>query len=780
MLERERTLRRLVSSIIVALLFLGLFVFAFTLNIQPAKAQSGTIYIMPDGSVTPSTANITTSDNVTYTFTGNNYLPIIVQRSNIIINGKGHTLQVPGGTGFSLSGVRNVTIKNTTITNSWWGIGIWSSSSNSISGNNITNNSAGIFLNFSSNKNRISGNNIAANSFDGIWLGYSSNNTVSRNNVTANHGGAGCGGIWLVFSSNSMVSGNNIAANSFDGIILGYYSSKNTISGNNITNNSDGIYLYSSSDNTFYHNNFINNTQQVSSDGSPNIWDNGYPSGGNYWSDYTGVDLKSGPYQNLSGSDGIGDTPYVINGNNTDHYPLVKPWASYENGTIYILSDGSVDPSGAPILRKGDLYSLSGNITSNSGGIVIERDNMTLDGAGYTLRGTGAYPSKGIDLSGKSNITVMKTKITAFYYGVSLYSSSNCTVSGNIITNSTLGISFGSSSNISISGNTITNSYTEGIGLWSYSSHINVFGNTITASKWSGIMINCSYSNHISISGNTITANNGFGVMLAGFGDRVRATYCNISGNTIANNCGGVGLYYSYDNMFYHNNFINNTPQVSFMLPSGYANVWDNGYPSGGNYWSDYTGVDLKNGPYQNLSGSDGIGDTPYVIDASNVDHYPLMGPFSSFYSKVTGTSISCVSNSTISGLQMNTATINFTVSGAPSTTGFCTVTILHSTLPPPYTIEIDGKPVSYTTIYSNATESVLYFTYTLSTHEVTITHTSAPSPRTPVGGVAAIITPKYKSGLLAPYIALASTILVAVAATAISIKRVKRRKEKQ
>ncbi|MCJ7423045.1 hypothetical protein MUP01_02090, partial [Candidatus Bathyarchaeota archaeon] len=60
----------------------------------------------------------------------------------------------------------------------------------------------------------------------------------------------------------------------------------------------------------------------------------------------------------------------------------------------------------------------------------------------------------------------------------------------------------------------------------------------------------------------------------------------------------------------------------------GHANVWDDGYPSGGNYWSDYAGLDLYRGAYQNESGSDGIGDVPYNIDASNNDHYPLMTPW--------------------------------------------------------------------------------------------------------------------------------------------------------
>jgi len=47
------------------------------------------------------------------------------------------------------------------------------------------------------------------------------------------------------------------------------------------------------------------------------FWDDGYPSGGNYWSDYAGVDADG---------DGIGDTPYVIDENNTDRYPLISLW----------------------------------------------------------------------------------------------------------------------------------------------------------------------------------------------------------------------------------------------------------------------------------------------------------------------------------------------------------------------------------------------------------------------------------------------------------------------
>ena len=55
---------------------------------------------------------------------------------------------------------------------------------------------------------------------------------------------------------------------------------------------------------------------------------------------------------------------------------------------------------------------------------------------------------------------------------------------------------------------------------------------------------------------------------------------------------------------------------------------WDDGYPSGGNYWSDYNGTDFYSGTNQNVTGSDGIGDTSYIIDVNNVDRYPLMSPW--------------------------------------------------------------------------------------------------------------------------------------------------------
>ncbi|RLI39937.1 hypothetical protein DRO69_13625, partial [Candidatus Bathyarchaeota archaeon] len=167
-------------------------------------------------------------------------------------------------------------------------------------------------------------NNITANNWYGIELDGSSNNSIVGNNIINNRYG-----IELDGSSCNTVSGNTIVNNK-EGVYL-YSSSCNTVSGNTIVNNKEGVFLGYSSKNSIYHNNFVNNTEQARLF-LPyyNIWDGGYPSGGNYWSDYTDVDEKSGPNQDKPGGDGIWDHPYVIDEDNVDRYPLVgKPTTAY-------------------------------------------------------------------------------------------------------------------------------------------------------------------------------------------------------------------------------------------------------------------------------------------------------------------------------------------------------------------------------------------------------------------------------------------------------------------
>jgi len=302
--------RKLFCSIVLVVVFMG--VLGVSINVHKVEAPYPIIYIRADGSIDPSGVNITSSDNVTYTFTDNINGSIVVQRSNIIIDGDGWTLDGLDFTiweGLNLTSVSNVTIidinierfasysiylksashcvlAENTVIGSEGGIGLFSStgnlvsdnvitgcseavelvssSGNVVSGNNITNNNSGVYLVLSSTDNTIVGNNISFNEGN-IYLWNSSENTITGNTITD-----GAEAIQLYESSNNTISGNNISHN-YNGVWSRYNSAENVISGNNITaNTNDGIYLYSSSGNSISENDITNNLRGIDLSASSN------------------------------------------------------------------------------------------------------------------------------------------------------------------------------------------------------------------------------------------------------------------------------------------------------------------------------------------------------------------------------------------------------------------------------------------------------------------------------------------------------------------------------
>jgi len=223
-------------------------------------------------------------------------------------------------------------IGNNIANNTDSGVRVDSASNILISENNITNSYRGVTIGSSLNCT-VSGNNITETS-QGIEIGGSINVTVKENNILRN-----THGLNLEWCGPYYVYANNITDNQESGIQFGRQCINASIYQNNIIRNSIGVELQNyrifraenifGSGNTFHQNNFVENSQQVFVDPDSEVYENDLVirngadivswsknGEGNYWSNYNGTD---------NNGDGIGDTPYVIDENNQDNYPLMNP-----------------------------------------------------------------------------------------------------------------------------------------------------------------------------------------------------------------------------------------------------------------------------------------------------------------------------------------------------------------------------------------------------------------------------------------------------------------------
>ena len=508
--------------------------------------------------------------------------------------------------------------------------------------------------------------------YKGVDLSGRSNVTIKNVTITNFYYG-----IYLSSSNYNDIVGNNITANNGYGILL-WSSSNNSICGNNIANNRGGIGLYCSSNyNSICGNNITaNNGYGICLRYSSNntVFGNNITA-----NSYDGIRLYYSSNNSICGNN--------ITANNAYGICLVYSSNNSICGNTFI-KDG--------LYVWGSYHNSVENNTVNGKRLVYLEGvvNHRVQDAGQVI------------LINCTDIEVKDLNLSSIDIGVDLWETTNSIISGNNVANNTYGIRLGSSSNNSICGNNIIANNAYGIQFYDSSNNI-IIGNNLTANGY-GIYFSFSSSSN-GISGNNIT-NNGGGIYLSDSSNNT------ISTNEIANNGEGIRIAYSAGNLIFHNNFIDNIQQA-YIEELDYPNVWDDSYPSGGNYWSDYTGVD---------SNGDGIGDAPYAIDVNNVDRYPLMGPFNSFDTSV-GYSVDVISNSTVEDFRYfeSNSTIVMHVSNmtANQVFGFCRLTIPHEVMSPPYTVKVNGTEVEYKTIYENYTEeiSIIYFTYEHSKLEIVV-----------------------------------------------------------
>ncbi len=348
---------------------------------------------------------------------------IMLNTNNITLLGENPDLTIIDGNYsgdvVSVSG-NDVKICNFTIKNSgsgkYSGINIISSDIVVITRNKIINCHYGILdVPFSGKNYMISKNKIMNCGFHGIHI-WGKFAIIYRNLIYNNNGS----GISLGSNYNT-ISQNEIIDNDHGGLNL-YNSSHNNIIENDIIKNEYDLLIQSTSyNNSFYHNNFINNKICITFEDATfyNKWDTGYPSGGNFWSSYPGMNWFTGSYQNETGCDSIGDAPCFINENNQDNYPLVSP--------LYIAGENVVKVTAERTqrcdVREGSIEWTGRYLENNEtpGGVAFLNDTFPKDRVGrYNYRVIGVLDSKDrLCRSISNNFEVIFDQVTIVDGGVS-------------------------------------------------------------------------------------------------------------------------------------------------------------------------------------------------------------------------------------------------------------------------------------------------------------------------------------------------------------------------
>ncbi len=361
-------LKKTVTGMMLFLLLVSTLTLAF--NIQPVKAEPVTI-IVPDDYPTIQTAvNAAVLDDTIIVRAGTYVENVEVNKDHLTIKSESGaeatTIQALDSDRDVVEVVSDyVTIVGFTIKGAIGGMGhspvgihLNSTSHSNISQNVITENFNGIHI-WSLGAplyNVVSHNMILNNKNAGFSIHYSDGNVFERNVVSGNSFGIGLQG-----ADNNTLAMNTIENNTrhLSSVIYGVNladSNNNTIIGNVISDNLRGIFIRDSYDNVLAQNTiesldnvefysmysyrnhiYLNNIYNIAySEDSSNLWNspeeipytyNGktYTNFlGNYWSDY------QTRYPNAAeiDSSGIWNTPYVIDANNQDNYPLMNSWTS--------------------------------------------------------------------------------------------------------------------------------------------------------------------------------------------------------------------------------------------------------------------------------------------------------------------------------------------------------------------------------------------------------------------------------------------------------------------
>jgi len=389
-------------------------------------------------------------------------------------------------------------------------------------------------------------------------------------------------------------------------------------------------------------------------------------------------------------------------------------------------------------------------------GFNITGDNALLDLKGHTaifVQKSELGPGRtGIEVKGRNKVTIKNGTIIGFQYGIWVEDSSEVNLAFNNVSYNPVhptrqGIGVRNSNDVNLDSNTVSESAILCVGIDENSFDVSMINNNITGSVSMkpdvgiGVYLGCS---GISILNNTVTTIGDEGIHLTDsnhitvsgneISDCRKGIYLYNSNNTIidsntllSNTVSGIHVESAYQNIIYHNNFIDNEKHATNVEST---NSWDVGYGTkedagyGGNYWDDYEGIDEYSGANKNVLGSDGMGDTPYDIDANNQDNYPLMGLWDSMLTelKVPWGDETCYvgvfSNSSITDLSFSRAEVEISFTASNGT--FCRVIIPKEVLDGSFNVSMDDVTTACILNWDE-THHFIDFTFNNQTHSVKI-----------------------------------------------------------
>jgi parallel beta-helix repeat protein len=724
---------------------------------------------------------------------------------NIVSNG-GILMSAPASLlpNYPLSPVlTNNTVSNNFITNSTHGISLqgWGTN-NTVSGNIVTNNEAGIVLRGQGNNTIV--NNVVSGNVFGMWL-ESRNNMLRNNTMTDNQYNfvTDIYHLWGTAPVNNVDTSNTVNGkpvylliNKSDMFIdpssfpdVGYLALINcynvTVRNLRLTNNSQGILISNSANIIIAGNTLKNNMIALT---VKNVNDTSFENN-TIIENLHGVFFSSGFNNTIIDNTLSNNTIRLLPYRWPERWPLppLSTWIReliwYSGGIFFYDCSNNTIANNILLNNERGIYLSASSLN------MFENNTMVGNLYNFGIESGILIPQEWvINPPSKPqispNMIVKDLTLQKNEQGILLFDTTNTTISNSTITESRFGIEVKSYyfRDVPLTNKITENNITKnGVGI-SIENGGNKVSRNVFKLNLAGVYVRAD-DNLITenkIDNNTLPPTEQWilgyqpphcepvvwGFALGPAGIILEATNNTICYNTIQDNEYGMSiglLSCNGGNIIHHNNFINNTMHGLV----GTINTWEGGYPSGGNYWSDYEGVDAYNGPYQNETGSDGIGDTAYFVGKwvnlvracssealSQWDQYPLMAPVSLFDAGTWNSvqyNVHVVSNSTISGFHFDPqegAFLRFNVTGRNGTTGFCRVTIPKDLLwvKDGWIVTVNDSPVDYT-IVSDQNHTYMCFNYTHSTKTVKITGTH--------------VIPEFQSLLIIPLFMIATLLAV-------------------